>query len=53
MEREDLQGKFPFDLPKYQQLSFRDPDELRQTLPSVVETLLQRYSLSRRQGLRD
>ncbi|NEO34014.1 MAG: hypothetical protein F6K36_27090 [Symploca sp. SIO3C6] len=45
MERQDLQGEFPFDLPKYQQLSFQDPDELSQTLPSVIETLLQRYNL--------
>jgi hypothetical protein len=45
MERQDLAGQFPFDLPNYQQLSFQNPDELRQTLPSVLETLLQRFNL--------
>lgn len=45
MERQDLRGQFPFDLPKYQQLSFQEPDELSQILPSVIKTLLQRYNL--------
>jgi hypothetical protein len=45
MERPDLLGEFPFDLPSYQQLSFQQPDELKQTLPTVLENLLQRFNL--------
>ncbi|HEY9727689.1 MAG TPA: hypothetical protein V6D50_14665, partial [Chroococcales cyanobacterium] len=45
MERNDLPGQFPFDLPNYQQLLFQKPDDLRQTLPSVLEALLQRFNL--------
>ncbi len=45
MERSDLPGQFPFDLPSYQQLLFQKPDELNRTLPSVLETLLQRFNL--------
>ena len=45
MERLDLPGRFPFDLPSYQQLSFQQPEELQRTLPSVLENLLQRYNL--------
>lgn len=45
MERKDLPGQFPFDLPNYQQLLFQKPDDLSSTLPSVMEALLQRYNL--------
>lgn len=45
MERTDLPGQFPFDLPNYQQLLFQKPEELSRTLPSVMETLLQRFNL--------
>ena len=45
MDRPELPGRFPFDLPNYQQLVFQKPEELSQTLPSVLETLLQRYNL--------
>jgi len=45
MDRQDLPGQFPFDLPNYQQLLFQKPEELPQTLPSVLDTLLQRYNL--------
>lgn len=45
MERPDLLGQFPFDLPSYQQLSFQQPDELKQTLPTLLENLLQRFNL--------
>jgi hypothetical protein len=45
MERQDLPGQFPFDLPNYQQLLFRQPKDLEKNLPSVMETLLQRFSL--------
>jgi hypothetical protein len=45
MERRDVSGQFPFDLPSHQQLLFQQPQELRQTLPSMLEALLQRYNL--------
>jgi hypothetical protein len=45
MERPDLLGQFPFDLPNYQQLSFQEANELERTLPTVLETLLQRFNL--------
>jgi hypothetical protein len=45
MERSDLPGQFPFDLPNHQQLLFENPDDLKQTLPTVMETLLQRFNL--------
>lgn len=45
MERHDFPGRFPFDLPSYQQLLFQQPEELQRTLPSVLENLLQRYNL--------
>jgi hypothetical protein len=45
MERFDLPGQFPFDLPNYQQLLYNKPDDLRSSLPSLLETLLQRFNL--------
>lgn len=45
MERLDVSGRFPFDLPTQQQLSFGQPDDLKQTLPTVLENLLQRFNL--------
>lgn len=45
MERDDLSGQFPFDLPNYQQLLFQKPDELQQTLPTVLQNLLQRFNI--------
>ncbi|GAC1462894.1 MAG: hypothetical protein NVSMB70_09290 [Chamaesiphon sp.] len=45
MEREDLPGKFPFDLPNHQQLLFKTASDLHKTLPQVIETLLQRFNL--------
>lgn len=45
MERLDLTGEIPFDLAGYRQLSFINASELDQTLPQLIETLLQRYSL--------
>jgi hypothetical protein len=45
MERQDLSGQFPFDLPNYQQLLFQQPADLEKTLPSVMEGLLQRFNL--------
>jgi hypothetical protein len=46
MERPDLSGHFPFDLPQHQLLSFKTADELIQLLPPVLETLLQRFNLT-------
>lgn len=45
MERPDLRGKRPFDLPQHRQLEFKTAAELNEMLPSVLETLLQRYHL--------
>ena len=45
MERKDLSGTYPFDLPQHQQLSFLAASELAKTLPSVIETMLQRFNL--------
>ncbi len=45
MERPDLRGKMPFDMAGYKQLSFTDAAQLAKSLPKLVKTLLQRYSL--------
>lgn len=45
MERPDLEGQFPFDLPKLQSLQFKDGKELNKILPKVIETQLQRFNL--------
>lgn len=45
MEREDLSGEFPFDLPNRQQLLFTSADELNEILPILIESLLQRFNL--------
>jgi hypothetical protein len=47
MERSDLPGQFPFDLPSRNRLPFRNKTELNKTLPSVIETQLQRFNLYR------
>ncbi len=44
MERPDLKGKLPFDLPVPQQLKFKTSSELTQLEP-LMETLLQRFNL--------
>jgi hypothetical protein len=46
MERPDLSGKLPFDLPQYQQLIFKTAADLNKTLPSMLKTLLQRFKLA-------
>ena len=43
--REDLSGRFPFDLPNYQQLNFSTPEDLSSTLPTLLESLLRRFNL--------
>lgn len=45
MERPDLRGTFPFDLPQHRQLGFKTATDLSQMLPPALETLLQRYHL--------
>ena len=45
MERSDLTGAKPFDMAGYKQLSFGNGKELSQSLPKLIDTLLQRYSL--------
>jgi len=45
MERNDLHGDYPFDLPSHQQLICETSLELEKSLPSVLEALLQKYNL--------
>jgi hypothetical protein len=45
MERADLPGQFPFDLPTQNRLPFKDKTQLRKALPDLVKTQLQRFSL--------
>jgi hypothetical protein len=45
MERGDLPGQFPFDLPTQNRLLFKDKTQLRKTLPDLVKTQLQRFNL--------
>jgi hypothetical protein len=44
LDRPDLQGNYPFDLPSPQQLSCSSL-ELENSLPTVIESLLQKYNL--------
>lgn len=44
-ERADLSGTSPFDMAGYKQLSFTDGKQLAKSLPKLIDTLLQRYSL--------
>jgi len=45
MERPDLLGHFPFDLPGQNRLLFQDKSHLHKTLPGLVKTHLQRFNL--------
>ncbi|XHX76986.1 MAG: hypothetical protein RBJ76_21490 [Stenomitos frigidus ULC029] len=45
MERFDLPGQFPFDLPSQHRLVFKDKPQLHKTLPTLVQTQLQRFNL--------
>lgn len=45
MERSEMQGQFPFDLPNYQRLLFKSAAELDKMLPALIENQLQRFSL--------
>lgn len=45
MERSDITGQFPFDIPNRNRLLFRNKTELRKILPPAIETQLQRFNL--------
>jgi hypothetical protein len=45
MERSDLPGQFPFDLPSQNRLMFRDRAQLRKSLTGLLETQLQRFNV--------
>ena len=45
-QRSDVSGQWPFDLPSNQQLEFKTREDLSQTLPQVMEALLQRFKLT-------
>ncbi|MGA7937633.1 MAG: hypothetical protein WCA35_29055, partial [Kovacikia sp.] len=45
MERPDMPGHFPFDLPSQNRFTFKDKNQLHKTLPSLVQSQLQRFNL--------
>jgi hypothetical protein len=45
MERSDIAGQFPFDLPSSNRLLFRNKTDLHKSLPPMLETQLQRFNL--------
>ncbi|NJO42863.1 MAG: hypothetical protein HC769_08720 [Cyanobacteria bacterium CRU_2_1] len=45
MERGDIVGQFPFDLPSSNRLVFRNKTELHKTLPGAIEAQVQRFNL--------
>jgi hypothetical protein len=45
MQRPDLEGHFPFDLPTQQFLQFQDSQELNQMLTGMIETQLAKFKL--------
>jgi hypothetical protein len=45
MERADVPGQFPFDLPSRSRLSFRNKTDLQKQLPQMLEEQLQRFNL--------
>jgi hypothetical protein len=45
MERSEINGQFPFDLPQGNRLIFRHKTELHKLLPQTIETQLQRFNL--------
>jgi len=51
MERPEMWGMFPFDLPNYQRLSFKDAAELDKMLPTAIEAQLGRYNLFSQMGV--
>lgn len=45
MERSDMPGYFPFDLPSQNRLTFKDKTQLRKLLPKAIESQLHRFNL--------
>ena len=45
MDRAEINGQFPFDLPSQNRLLFRTKTDLHKVLPQAVETQLQRFNL--------
>jgi hypothetical protein len=45
MQRSDLPGQFPFDLPSTQRLLFKDAVDLHKTLPKLIRSQLQQFNL--------
>ena len=45
MERSDVPGHFPFDLPTQNRLIFQDAKQLHQSLPKAIELQLKRFNL--------
>lgn len=45
MERSDILGQFPFDLPSSNRFLFRNKTELQKNLPQAMEAQLQRFNL--------
>jgi hypothetical protein len=45
MERSDMAGQFPFDLPSTNRLVFRNKTDLQKSLPALIEVQLQRFNL--------
>lgn len=45
MQRPELTGQFPFDLPNHQSLQFKNREELGKVLPQVMEAQLLRFNL--------
>ncbi|BAU13235.1 hypothetical protein LEP3755_37740 [Leptolyngbya sp. NIES-3755] len=45
MDRSDMPGHFPFDMPSQNRLVFKDKTQLRKLLPKAIESQLQRFNL--------
>lgn len=45
MDRSEMPGYFPFDLPTQNRLAFKDKAQLRKLLPKTIEAQLQRFNL--------
>ncbi|MBN8564695.1 MAG: hypothetical protein J0L70_29625 [Leptolyngbya sp. UWPOB_LEPTO1] len=45
MERSDMPGYFPFDVPSQNRLTFKDKTQLRKLLPKAIESQLHRFNL--------
>ncbi|HEY9847562.1 MAG TPA: hypothetical protein V6D03_15370 [Candidatus Caenarcaniphilales bacterium] len=45
MQRPDLPGQFPFDLPSNQRILFKDAADLHKLLPTLIQTQLQQFNL--------